>query len=220
MRTLVVAPHPDDEILGMGGTLARKKREGNSLGWLIMTEIKTTSGWSKQRVAQRKLEINEINRLIGFDSVYQLHFQSKELDTIRLADIISKVSKAVLEFEPDEIFVPHPSDVHSDHKITYNAVISATKWFRNPTVRRILAYETLSETGVDPLSPQRFVPNYYVNIESDLNLKLEAIGIYSSEIGEFPFPRSAQAIEALARLRGAEAGFSAAEAFELIKEVS
>ena len=183
-----------------------------------MTEISTSSGWNADRVADRKLEIQSIKDLIGFDKVMSLGFPTKELDKIPTAQLVMKISSFIHDFQPEEIFVPHPSDVHSDHQITYNSVISATKWFRALSVKRILAYETLSETGLDSLSPQKFVPNYYVNIEEDLHKKIEAFKIYESEIDEFPFPRSILAIESLARLRGTEVGFRAAEAFQLIRE--
>jgi LmbE family N-acetylglucosaminyl deacetylase len=220
MKTLVVAPHPDDEILGPGGTLSRRKREGNSLAWLIMTEISSDSGWSQERVTERKEEIKKITKLMEFDKTYHLGFQAKSLDRVPVDDIVSKISMIIQDFKPDEIFVPHPSDIHTDHKITYECVISASKWFRNPTVKRILAYETLSETGMDPMNVRKFSPNYYVNIERDLEKKMQAVQIYSSEIGDFPFPRSIIALDALAKIRGSEVGYKAAEAFELLKEIT
>jgi LmbE family N-acetylglucosaminyl deacetylase len=123
-------------------------------------------------------------------------------------------------FEPEEVFVPHPSDVHTDHRIVFDAVASCTKWFRYPSVKRVLAYETLSETDFGLGTNQAFRPNVFVNIEPYLAEKLQAMDIYVSELGVFPFPRSHEAIRALATLRGAASGFRAAEAFELLREIS
>jgi LmbE family N-acetylglucosaminyl deacetylase len=218
LRSLVVAPHPDDEVLGVGGTLLRRKSEGATIGWLIMTEISSEMGWSAEKVRQRKGEIEEIRDLFGFESVFELGFPTTQLDQVPKGDLIKAVSKVFNTFTPNEIFIPHHSDIHSDHRITFETVASCTKWFRCPSVKRILAYETLSETEFSLVSNQRFQPNVFINIEGYLEQKLEAMKVYSTEIGEFPFPRSDDAIKALAALRGANSGFRAAEAFELLQE--
>ena len=219
MRSLVVAPHPDDETLGVGGTLLRRKREGSSLAWLIMTSINVDSGWSLEQVSTRNQEIKQITSFFGFDEVYQLGFDSKGLDQVPRKSIIESIAKVFEEYQPTEIFVPHFSDVHSDHKVTFDSVISCTKWFRNSTIKRIVAYETLSETEFGANSRLSFNPNIFVDIESTLNQKLQAMSIYTSEINNFPFPRSLEAVSALAALRGSTSGFRAAEAFELVKEM-
>ena len=219
MKTLVVAPHPDDEVLGVGGTLLRRKAEGASIGWLIMTNITTELGWSSKAVTQRKNEIARITELFGFESVFELAYPTTQLDQIPMSELVTAVATVLKQFSPQEIFVPHPSDIHSDHRITFDVVASCTKWFRSPSVKRILAYETLSETefGLEP--SKRFHPNVYVNIEGFLETKLQAMSVYSSEIQNFPFPRSNEAISALAALRGSNSGFKEAEAFELLREI-
>jgi N-acetylglucosamine malate deacetylase 1 len=220
MRTIVVAPHPDDETLGVGGTLLRRKSEGASLAWLIVTSISVESGWSSEKVKQRADEIHRITQLYGFDEVYSLNFQTTRLDTIPMGDIVEAVSEVVKKFKPEEVFVPHPGDVHTDHHVVFDAVSASTKWFRFPSVKRILAYETLSETDFGLATGQAFCPNVFVDIEHFFSKKLQAMDIYSSEMGEFPFPRSHKAIQALATLRGSASGFKAAEAFELFRERS
>ena len=120
----------------------------------------------------------------------------------------------------ETIFVPHPADVHSDHRVVFDAVSACTKWFRYPSVKRVLAYETLSETDFGLGTNQPFRPNVFVDVEHFFIKKLQAMDIYASEVGEFPFPRSHEAIRALATLRGAASGFKAAEAFELLRERS
>lgn len=217
---LCVAPHPDDEVLGVGGTLLRRKAEGAKVAWLIVTAISVQTGWAEERVNQRADEIKRITEMFGFDAVFSLNFQTTQLDLVPMSDLVAGISDVFRSFEPDEIFVPHSSDVHTDHRIVFDAVASCTKWFRYPSVKRILAYETLSETDFGLGANQYFNPNVFIDIEPFLDEKLRAMNIYASELGVFPFPRSHEAIRALATLRGAASGFKAAEAFELLRERS
>lgn len=215
---LCVAPHPDDEVLGVGGTLLRHKAEGAKVAWLIVTGITAEAGWCDDKIKQRTEEIKRITALFGFDSVFELNFPTTQLDQVPMSDLVAAIANIFKTFEPEEVFVPHPSDVHTDHRVVFNAVASCTKWFRYPSVKRVLAYETLSETDFGLGTDQAFRPNVFVNIEPYIEDKLRAMDIYASELGEFPFPRSHVAIRALATLRGAASGFEAAEAFELLRE--
>jgi len=220
IRTIVVAPHPDDEVLGAGGTLFRRKAEGAKVAWLIVTSITIESGWSKERVAQRAGEIERITALFGFDEVFILNYPTTQLDRIPMSDLVTSVSNVFKVFEPTEVFVPHSSDVHTDHRVVFDAIAGCTKWFRYPSVKRVLAYETLSETDFGLGINQGFRPNVFVDIAPFLSEKLKAMDIYVSELGVAPFPRSHEVITALATVRGAASGFMAAEAFELLRERS
>jgi len=218
MKTVVVAPHPDDEVLGTGGTLLRRKAEDETIAWLIVTGITGEMGWSEEKINQRAHEIKRVTELFGFDSVFELNFPTTQLDQVPMSDLVAAISNVFKKFEPEEVFVPHPADVHTDHRMVFDAVASCTKWFRYLSVKRVLAYETLSETDFGLGTSQGFRPNVFVNIEPYLDDKIRAMDIYASEIGEFPFPRSHEAIQALAILRGAASGFKTAEAFELLRE--
>ncbi|OCW29350.1 PIG-L family deacetylase [Pseudomonas aylmerensis] len=218
MKTLIIAPHPDDEILGVGGTALRRKAEGCSVAWLIVTSISVDDGWPKEKVDKRAAEIKRVRELIGFDEVYELGFPAANVDKFPLGDLVQSFSEVFKSFEPDEVFLPHFSDVHSDHRVTFDAVAGCTKWFRYPSVKRVLAYETLSETEFGLGGQTKFSPNFYIDISAHLEKKLAAMAIYESELGVFPFPRSNEAIRALATLRGAASGCLAAEAFELLRE--
>jgi LmbE family N-acetylglucosaminyl deacetylase len=220
MNTLVIAPHPDDEVLGVGGTLLRRKAEGAKVSCVIVTSIAVKGGWEEENVKQRDTEIKQIKDFFGFDEIFKLNFPTTQLDRIPMCDLVNKLSDVFKLFEPEEVFVPHSSDVHTDHKVVFDAVASCTKWFRYPFVKRILAYETLSETDFGLDTNQYFRPNVFVDIEQFLDDKLRAMDIYASELGEFPFPRSRETIKALALLRGSASGFKAAEAFELLRERS
>ena len=218
MKTLVIAPHPDDEALGPGGTLLRRKAEGVEVAWVVVTAISTETGWSEARVKQRSEEMRRVAESFRFDAVYELGFPTTRLDQVPTGDLVSAFSGVFNSFSPDEVFLPHPSDVHSDHRVVFDAVAGCTKWFRYPSVRRVLTYETLSETDFALVPHGGFRPNVYVDIEGYLEAKLAILDIYASELGEFPFPRSPEAVRALAALRGAASGFRSAEAFELLRE--
>jgi len=205
-------------VLGVGGTLRRRKAEGGEIAWLIVTSISEAMGWSADRVAARERELNEVARLFAFDQVYRLGLPAAQLDTVPAAELVGKMSEVFKSFKPEEVFVPHYGDVHSDHRMVFDAVASCTKWFRYPSVKRVLAYETLSETDFGLLPMDAFKPNYFVDITGHLECKLQAMQIYISELGEHPFPRSLEAIKSLAMLRGAMSGYECAEAFELLRE--
>jgi LmbE family N-acetylglucosaminyl deacetylase len=218
MKTLVIAPHPDDEVLGVGGTLLRRKSEGAQIGWLIMTQMEEKPGLSVHDLKRRAGEIREITDFFGFDYVCELGFPTTKLDQVPVGKLVESVAKGINQFGPSEVFLPHYSDVHSDHRISFEVAISCLKWFRNLSVKRILAYETISETGFGLNPHLNFQPNLYVDIEDYLERKKEALKIYTTEIAEQPFPRSMKAVEALAHLRGSHSGFLAAEAFQILQE--
>jgi N-acetylglucosamine malate deacetylase 1 len=216
-RVLVVAPHPDDETLGCGGTLMRFRSEGAELAWLIVTSANENANWSRDRLQRREVEIDEVTKRIGFSSVVNLRLPATRLDTLPVGDLIERFATVFKSFLPTQLLLPSRSDAHTDHRVVFDAAAACTKWFRYPSVRLVLAYETLSETGFGIDAGPGFEPNYFVDITEFLEPKLEVMRIYGSEMGEFPFPRSSEAIRALATLRGAVSGFAAAEAFQLLR---
>lgn len=218
MRTLVIAPHPDDEVLGCGGTLLRRGAEGATLGWLIVTAASEAAGWSAAQVRARRSEIDEVRSRLGFAEVFNLALPPARLDTLPIGDLVKRFAEVFKSFEPQEVLMPHRSDSHSDHRVVFDAAAACTKWFRYPSVKRVLAYETLSETDAALDTGAPFRPNVFVDIGEYLDRKVEAMAVYASEVGDFPFPRSAHALRALAAVRGAAAGYAAAEAFELLRE--
>ncbi len=216
-KIIIVTPHPDDETLGCGGTILKHVLKGDIVYWLIITGM--NDSFSNERKQQRQLEIETVAGYYSFNKVFQLNFPATELDTVSAGNLIGCISKIFEEVQPEVIFTPYPGDIHSDHKAVFDATMSCTKWFRYPSVKKVLAYETLSETdfSIDP-DANGFRPNIYINIDGFLEKKIEIMNVYSSEIGEFPFPRSERAIRSLAYLRGAASGYNSAEAFMLLKE--
>ncbi len=219
MRTLVIAPHPDDEILGVGGTLLKRKSEGHKLAWVIITKPGEGLKWSNEKILKRENQIIDITNKIGFDKVYQLNFSAATLSELSIPTLIKAISQTITNFSPNEIFLPHLGDVHSDHKVVHNAVISSTKSFRVDSIKRLIAYETISETEYGLDRSKAFFPNLYVDISHFLDQKLNLMDIYTSEVDNFPFPRSREAILSLARYRGSSCYCSAAEAFEILKQI-
>nr|WP_314473709.1 PIG-L deacetylase family protein [uncultured Capnocytophaga sp.] len=221
MRNIVViSAHPDDEILGVGGTLLKHKKNGDKIYWLITTNIFENQGFSKQRISSRQKEIKKISEALSVEKVFMLNYPTMSLSTSTLIEMVPKISKIFIEIEPEIVYCLNRSDAHSDHRITFDAVMACTKSFRYPFIKQVLMYECISETEFAPQLPEKvFIPNYFVDISSFLEEKMNLMKIYESELGNHPFPRSLKNIEALATFRGASVGVEYAEAFQLIKYI-
>jgi len=219
-KILAVAVHPDDETLGCGGALLKHKKNGDEIYWLILTSVNVENGWKEEDVESRRNEIDKVSEMYGFSAIHNLSFPTTRLDTIPMKDLISEISKIIQKVEPDMIYIPNRSDIHTDHQVAFKAIMSCTKAFRYPFIKKIFMYECLSETEFSPSLPtDSFIPNVFIDITDFLEEKIKIMNLYRSEMGAFPFPRSAENIRALATYRGATAGVEAAEAFVLLKEV-
>jgi N-acetylglucosamine malate deacetylase 1 len=217
-RVIVVSSHPDDEVLGAGGTLLKHVKNGDDVYWLVTTCIIENEMFSAKKVAERKLEIEKVAKEMGFKNTYLLTYPTMGLSSSSLITMVPEISKIFQEVKPEIIYCVNRSDAHSDHRITFDAVMACTKSFRYPYIKKVLMYECLSETEFAPALPEKvFLPNYYVDISNEMKEKLEIMNIYDSELGEHPFPRSHRNIKALGSFRGASVGVEYAEAFQLIK---
>ncbi len=218
---LVVAVHPDDETLGCGGTLLKHKARGNEIHWLIATDVKESEGFSKKVVGRRNEEIEQVTQMYNFNSTYKLELSTMRVDEYSMSELIESISKVINEIRPSIIYLPFKGDVHSDHRKIFEAAYACTKSFRYPFIKKIYMLETLSETEFAPSTKEdSFVPNVFVDITEFIDLKLEIMKVFDSEIAEHPFPRSIRNLKALATLRGATAGCEYAEGFVLLKEIS
>ena len=217
-KVLAVSAHPDDETLGCGGTLLKHKANGDEIAWLITTNMTKDLGFSEDRIKERQEEIQKVADAYGMKEVYKLNYPTMCLSTETQITMITKVSKAIIDFQPEIIYVLNRSDAHSDHKFTFEAVAACTKSFRYPYTKKVLMYECISETEFAPNLPERiFVPNYFVDISEHFEDKCKIMEIFESELAPHPFPRSIRNIEALATFRGASVGVKYAEAFQAIK---
>jgi len=149
---LVIAPHPDDETLGCGGTILRHVEQGDTVYWLIVTHILEEFGFETERIKKREHEIERVAEHYGIEQPINLKFPTTRLDAQPMSALVDAVGNAFQEIEPELVYVPYRNDIHTDHAVVFDAVTSCTKWFRYPSVQRVLAYETLSETefALDP----------------------------------------------------------------------
>lgn len=217
---LAVAPHPDDETLGCGGTLLRHRDDGDAVHWLIVTEMTAAQGFSLARMQSREQEISQVAASYGFAGVHRTGLPTTRLDTVPLSDLICVIGRVVHEVQPNVVYVPYRNDSHSDHAAAFDATVACCKSFRQPSVRRLLAYETLSETEFGMRTDDAgFRPNVFVDTTAYIERKLEMMRLFAGEMAEFPFPRSETCLRAQSALRGSQAGVRAAEAFMLLKEI-
>jgi LmbE family N-acetylglucosaminyl deacetylase len=222
MRILVIAPHPDDETLGCGGSLLKHKANGDSLSWLVATRGHEPQ-WSAELLEQKEREISAVAAAYSFDNTFRLNFPTIKLDKIPVEELIAGIRDAVTDSKPDCVYLNHAGDVHSDHRVLFEATMSVLKPFYSSKhgVKRVLSYEVFSSTDAAPANPARaFLPNVFIDVTEFLETKLEIMGLYESELQASPLPRALDSLRALARVRGATIGVEYAEAFMLVREVS
>lgn len=219
MNVLVIAPHPDDEILGVGGTIAKRAMNGDSVYVCVVTKAGEPL-FREELVEQGRKECREADHLLGVEETFFLDFPAVRLEEVPRYKLNEGLMQAVQRVKPDEVYIPHRGDMQLDHKMIVDAVMVALRPKYNHVVKRIYAYETLSETGWDiPNTVNEFIPTVYEDISDTLEKKLAAMNIFQSQLADFPSARSLGAIEALAKYRGATVNVMAAEAFTLIREI-
>ncbi|MDP5200720.1 PIG-L deacetylase family protein [Flavobacterium sp. DG2-3] len=217
---IVVSAHPDDETLGVGGTILKHINNGDKVYWLIVTNVFESQGFSKERVESRQEEIKEVEKLLGITKTFFLNYPTMTLSSSSLLKMVPEISEIFTKVEPEVIYTLNRSDAHSDHRVIFDAVMACTKSFRYPFIKKILMYECISETEFAPaLAEKMFLPNYFVDITDYIEQKLEVMKVFDSEISEHPFPRSLENIKALAHFRGASVGVKYAESFQLLKYI-
>ena len=219
-KVLVIAVHPDDETLGAGGTILKHLSNGDEVHWLIVTSAHSYPGITKERLSKIDEVIEKVEKAYSFTKVHKLNLPTTQLDNLPKGEIVDHISKVVKEVEPEVMYLPFMNDVHSDHRVVFDAAWSCTKSFRNPTLRKVLMMEALSETEFSNPVDDIFNPNVFSDITDFHEKKLEILKHYESEIGEHPFPRSLESVTALARFRGSTSGCSYAESFMLLKEIN
>jgi len=219
-NVVVVSAHPDDEVLGAGGTLLKHVQNGDKVFWIVTTSIIENKIFTKERVESREQEIRKVEESIGIEKTFLLRYPTMSLSSRSVIEMVGDISEIFKDVQPETIYCVNRSDAHSDHRVTFDAVMACTKSFRYPFIKKVLMYECLSETEFAPALPEKaFMPNYYVDISDFMEYKIKAMKIYDSELGEHPFPRSIENIKALATYRGASVGVKYAEAFQLIKYI-
>lgn len=226
-RVLVIAAHPDDEVLGCGGTIALHSGNGDEVTVAILAEGLTSRSKQRYRELYRE-EFKQLqaaafkaNEILGVNEVKLFDFPDNRMDSIDRLDIIKVIEEMINHYKPNIIYTHHIGDVNIDHRRIHEAVITAVRPIPgNHIVEELLFFETASSTEwMTPGSAPAFIPNYYVNIESTLQNKLNALKEYEIEMRDWPHARSVKALEHLAKWRGANIGVTAAEAFIIGRKI-
>ncbi len=222
-NVLVVAAHPDDEILGVGGTIRRLANEGKMVRAIIIAEGLTSRNTIRQETDEKELlelqrDTKKAAQEIGYESIDFCMFPDNRLDTEALLDIIKFITKYIELYEPDTIFTHSQGDLNIDHRRTCEAVLTCCRPVGKYNVQRIYAFETpsSSEWNYDYSTP--FHPNVYFDVSDTFDAKIRGMACYRTESMRYPHPRSPEALRALAQYRGSNVGFHLAEAFALLRE--
>ncbi|ADU75876.1 LmbE family N-acetylglucosaminyl deacetylase [Acetivibrio thermocellus AD2] len=222
---LVVAAHPDDELLGVGGTIRRHVNNGDVADCLILGEGMTSRAekredWDKNTLSELKSQTLKAAEILGFRNVYFSDFPDNRFDSVDLLDIIKEVDKYIQRLKPQIIYTHHYGDLNIDHRRTFEAVITASRPVGEYPVKEIYCFETPSSTEWNfKYGGNVFKPNVFIGIDDTIDAKLKAMECYKSEIRDYPHPRSIKALEIIAARWGTVVGKKYAEAFELIRKV-
>jgi len=216
---LCIAPHPDDEVLGVGGTLLRHLHEGDPVHVVICTKGREPR-FDARQIATVQAEAREVHSFLGVTGGHFLDFPAAELDRISGADLADALLPLFERLKPDTVYISHVGDVHRDHQIVFQAAMVCVRPTQDERPSRILAYETVSETDwyAPPITPP-FAPNVFVDITNYMEKKLEACSLYASQMRKRPHQRSAEALRSLSASRGYMVGVEHAEAFMLVRQV-
>lgn len=223
-KVLVVAAHPDDELLGEGATIRRLVDEGAVAHALILAEGATSRAGSREEADRSELAVlkddaRRAAQIIGFEEVAFCGYPDNRMDSVDLLDVVKEVSACIDAFKPDTIFTHHHGDLNVDHRVACEAVLTATRPMEDCFVKKIYAFETPSSSEWEFGVLGAFVPNVFVDVTTTLQAKIDGMACYEGESRPSPHPRSSEALRALAEYRGSIAGCRYAEAFQLLREL-
>ena len=221
-NVLVIASHPDDEILGCGGTLHNLKKEGAKISGLFLSDGESSRKHQKinKLILDRKSQAIKAGKIVGIKKIIFGDFPDNSMDSVPILKVIQFIEKQIKAIKPDTIFTHFESDLNVDHQITSKAVITACRPTKNQTVKSILFFEILSSSEWNiSIKNKSFKPNYFVDITKSIKFKLKALRHYKREIRKWPHPRSIEGVKLLSKTRGSTVGLSNAEAFILGRHV-
>jgi len=218
-KILIIAAHPDDEILGAGGTILKHIKNGDEINVLILGDGETSRDIGAD-IFKREKQARKIASILRFKSINLEKLPDNRFDSLPLLDIVKKVEKIVNEVEPDIVYTHWRDDLNIDHCITFEAVLTACRPKPGFCVKEILSFEVPSSTEWQVKDASHvFCPNEYVDISDMIDTKLGLLQIYSDELCEYPHPRSVEGVKILAQYRGIEAGLRFAEAFFVVRKI-
>lgn len=222
MNVLVIAAHPDDEVLGCGGTIARHTANGDTVHILIVAEGATSrrGNDSSEGLEELRNAARQSAEILGAQAPKLLGLPDNKMDTLPLLEIVQQIEQVVDDVKPKTVYTHHGGDLNIDHRIVHQAVVTACRPLPAALVQRIYAFETASSTewGSPDIAPP-FNPVHFVDISGEVERKKEALECYVMEMRDFPHPRSWDAIEAQFKFRGSSVGLAAAEAFQVVRQI-
>jgi LmbE family N-acetylglucosaminyl deacetylase len=225
MKVLIIAAHPDDEILGCGGTIARLAQEGHDVYIAIIGEGITSRYRQREQVDKALVEElhasnQKVSRLLGIRKVFLYSLPDNRFDTMPLLDVVKIIEELLGRLRPQAIYTHHGGDLNIDHVIVHRAVLTATRPMAGDQVKEIYAFEVPSSTewAFGQFQPA-FSANVFVDISDTLELKIQAMHLYEGEARPSPHPRSTESLRAIAQRWGSVVGLKAAEAFELVRDI-
>ena len=218
LKVLVIAPHMDDEVLGVGGTIAKHVANGDEVNVCIVANRAYDHEYDREVIQQERQATLRAKEILGYHDVQFFDLNDERLDE-RIVDVLIPIEEYLLKIKPDVVYVNHRGDIHQDHRAVFSAALIATRAISGHKVKKVLCYETPSTSEqAPPFVEYAFSPNFYVDISEFLKKKLEGVKAYTREGRAFPHPRSPKAIRILAQKRGVEVGFAAAEAFMILRD--
>ncbi len=211
---LIIAAHPDDEILGCGGTIIKLKKDFN-IKVLFMTDGVSARGKKSKEIIERKESCKKLFKKLGISEPTFFDFPDNQMDSVPLLHIVKKIEHILKKIKPITIFTHYAECLNIDHQITCKSVLTACRPLKNNTVKKILSFEVLSSTEWSKFKNKGFEPNYFIDISKQMKKKISSMKHYRRELRKYPHSRSIKAIEALARFRGVSCGVKYAEGFYL-----
>lgn len=218
----VVVAHPDDEVIGVGGTVLNHVRRGDSVSILILADGERSRDQATDAdVEKRRKQVEEVARQLGVARVQLEDLPDNALDTVPMLDVVKRVEAFIGKVRPDTVYTHHYGDLNIDHRIAFEAVLTACRPQPGMGIGSILAFETLSSTEWQRQTPERvFQPNCYVDIADTIEAKLSILALYTDELRTWPHPRSIEGVRTLSQYRGMTVGVPYAEAFEVIRLIT
>lgn len=218
---MVIAPHADDEIIGCGATIARHIAEGDEVTIVVATNaaVGAPELYNQERIDLVRSEALAAHQFLGVHKTLFFEFPAPALNAFPEYKISLEFSKVFSELKPTHLYLPFPGDMHQDHKAVYRAAMVSARPRGEHKIQNIYCYETLSETEWAPMQEKYFIPNHFVDVSEFFDKKLEAMKIFKTQVREFPESRSLEALEALAKYRGATIGVERAEAFIVERQI-
>lgn len=217
---LIVAAHPDDEVLGCGGTIARHVSEGDKVNIVYMADGITSRDLQTHKDSEvRQTASHKAQEILGIQHAFYLEFADNKMDSYPLLDIVQALEKVILQYQPSIIYTHHLGDLNIDHQVTHKAVMTACRPQPNFCVKKIYSFEVVSSTEWNSPNLHPFIPNFFVDISQFLDTKLLALDAYQLEMREPPHSRSKEHIKSLTQHRGHSMGLDAAEAFMLLRHI-